>query len=137
MKLIPHWCRRRLRLFETEGGRNIGWYVERDGVRLAELSHSRWEDQNFYSYILKPLTGDSALNQQLLSNEFWYSPGGDCPPGVIFVNREFPELFTRPIYIPGLPFIEPGRLMIKGVDFDPLPRMPWDYLLHWWRSHRP
>lgn len=135
MKIIPYWYERRLRLIETDCGRESGWHVERDGVRLASLTDRRWEEMFWDSYRLEPLTDDAALNQRLLS-DFWESD--DNWTKVCFSNREFPEIEIQTGYaFPSIkPFQEPGRLMIRGLYYCPLPRMPWDYIFLWWRRRK-
>ena len=129
LKLLPHWYERRLRLIETDCGRDSGWYVERDGVRLALLSDCRSEEMFWDSYQLEPLTDDEALNRSLLS-DFW--EGAEWH-NVYFRNREFPELTVSGAFPSGMPFQKPGRLMIRGLYWCPLPRMPWDFLFLWLR----
>jgi hypothetical protein len=124
LTLLPRWYERRLRLFETNCGHERGWYVERDGDCLASLSDCRHEEIFWDSYRLEPLTDDAAFNRSLLS-DFWEGKGW---AGVYFRNREFPEIVVADAFPAGMPFQEPGRLMIRGLYCCPLPKMPWDYL---------
>jgi hypothetical protein len=127
LRILPLWYERRLRLIETNCGRESGWYAERNGERLAILTDCRWEEMFWDSYHLEPITNDPVLNQRLLL-EFWID---DEWEDVYFRNREFPEIVVTQAF-PG-PMREPGRLMIRGLYDCPLPRMPWDYLLLWLR----
>ncbi|MDP1822772.1 MAG: hypothetical protein Q8L48_06010 [Archangium sp.] len=52
---------------ETESGSLYG-YVQRDGIRLAELRDSRHEDMFWYSFRVMPLGPDNA---RVLEDAFW------------------------------------------------------------------
>jgi hypothetical protein len=47
---------RRLRIFETNYGREAGWYVEHAGRRVALLTAPRFEEMFWDSYRIEPLT---------------------------------------------------------------------------------
>jgi hypothetical protein len=132
VKIIPNWYERRLRLMETNCGRDSGWHVERNGIHLAVLTDCRWEDMFWFSYRIEPMTDDPDFNQRLLST-FWEDENWI---DVYYRNREFPELIVGHAFPSGIPFREPGRLRIRGHYFCPLPRMPWDYVLLWWRRRK-
>lgn len=112
----------------------MGWYVMRDGKRLAELTDCRWEEMFWDSYQVTPLTDDPRLNQSLLTDYWdWESPLAE---GTYFLCREFPE-YGVPIFFPsGDPTREPGRVILRGLYFIPFFAMPWDYLMLWWRRFR-
>jgi hypothetical protein len=123
---------RRIRIFETDYGRNCGWYVERRGQRVAVLTDPRWEDQFWYSYRLEVVTDDPDLAARILTKAFWVGPESEH---VAYRNREIgtiaPDAFPG-----GQPFLEPGRLMMRGLYF-PMGE-PWllDEIVLWWRRRR-
>ena len=51
---------RRLRIFETDYGRQVGWFMEHHGRRVAELTEPRCEDMFWDSYRIDLLTDDPA-----------------------------------------------------------------------------
>jgi hypothetical protein len=129
MKFLPDSYERHLRLIESNYGRDSGWYVERDGVRLAVMTDCRLEEMFWDSYLVEPTTDDPALNQRLLS-DFW--EGNDWV-GVEFVNREFPEVIAANAFPGARPIIEPGRILMRGLYCETLKRRPWDSVVFWWR----
>lgn len=46
----------RLSVFEANCGRNFGWFVEKQGRKLAALTDPHFEDQFWYSYFVAPIT---------------------------------------------------------------------------------
>lgn len=127
------WYQRRLRLIETNCGREAGWFVVRGDERIAELSDCRWEEMYWDSYLITPTTNDADLNAALLGT-FWESEDW---VSVHFANREFPNLIVADAYPAMTPFYEPCRLVLRGLHFCPFPRLPWDYIILWWRARRP
>ena len=67
--------RERLRLFEADYGREFGWFVERDGRRLAALVDPRFEEMFWYSYAVEPLATDAGERAAIFREEFWRQPG--------------------------------------------------------------
>ena len=128
MKSFTESYERRLRLIESNYGRDPGWHVERGGQRLAVLSDCRWEDMFWDSYFIEPVTEDPALNQHLLSG-FWE---GDEWSGIQYVNRAFPEVIVTDAFPGTRPFIEPNRLLIRGLYCKTLNCRPWEEALLWW-----
>jgi hypothetical protein len=129
---LPRWYEFRLRVFETNYGRHMGWYVMRECKRLAELTDCRWEEMFWDSYLVTPLTDDPRLNQSLLT-DYWNSPEAE---GTYFLCREFPE-YGISFYLPAAdPTREPGRVILRGLYAMPFFAMPWDYLILWWRRFR-
>jgi hypothetical protein len=57
----------RLRIFEADYGRSLGWFVEHNGRQLATLTDPRFEDMFWYSYKVTPLTEDDSI----FTKEFW------------------------------------------------------------------
>ncbi len=66
----PRRCRRRI--FETDYGRDAGWFVEDRGRRVAQLTDWRYEEMFWDSYRIEPLTDDPIEREELLnSDERW------------------------------------------------------------------
>jgi hypothetical protein len=81
----PKQRRIRLAVFESNYGRDAGWFVERAGRCVAILSEPRAEDMFGVSYRIEPTTTDPQERQQLLTSpEFWWQP-----ERLVFRNRQF------------------------------------------------
>jgi hypothetical protein len=128
----------RLRIIETNYGRECGWYVEIDDRKVARLADPQWEDMFWVTYRLEPLTGDPKERAMLYSAEFWHS----CKAA--FRNCEFNEVAPF-AFAGGSPvelatrLMETGRLSMRGLYLE-VPSYPWDCLLLWlrrWRNKRP
>jgi hypothetical protein len=127
---------RRLRIWETDYGRESGWFIERQGQRIAVLTEPRWEEMFWDSYRMQIVTDDLALRQQLLTKEFWLKAEME---GLVWRNREFDEVAE--CAFPALsPFPEPGRLMMRGLYLPLRQPWPWDWVLlrlrRWLRLRR-
>lgn len=83
---------RRLDIIESDYGRRCGWFIERDGERIAALVDMRWEDMFWDSYRLEVLTSDPGKQAILYSREFW----ADLT-GVAFRDRALGEVALRPL----------------------------------------
>jgi hypothetical protein len=80
---------RRLRIWETNYGRDAGWVIERDGRRIAVLSDSRWEDMFWDTYRMEIITDDPELRRMLQTGAFWKQAES---AELRWRNREFGEL---------------------------------------------
>lgn len=116
--------RDRLRIWESDYGRSDGWDVEIGGAHVAFLDEPRWEEMFWVSYRLTPTTADPALRARILSESFWTNEW----PTLAFrsratgwvVNKAFPSL---------QPFVEPGRLMMRGLYVAIGRPLPWDWVV--------
>jgi hypothetical protein len=107
--MAPDLRQRRIRLFQTNYGREAGWYVERDGRRLALLTDPRWEDMFWYSYAVEALTEDSVEKERIVSDETWWH---DLV--LVFRSREFD--IVAPTAFTGLTvFTESGRVTMRAL----------------------
>jgi hypothetical protein len=79
----------RLKVFEADYGREFGWYVEREGRRLAVLTDARLEDMFWYSYAIEPLAEQEAQRDAVFTESFW------AQPGLVFRNRATGEVARR------------------------------------------
>lgn len=101
---------RRLRIFETNYGRDAGWFVERDGLRLALLTDCRFEDMFWDSYKIEPLVEDPMERAALLeSPELWLS----CE--FTYRNQLFEDGVVESAFVAEQPFWEPGRVSMRGL----------------------
>jgi hypothetical protein len=118
---------RRLRILESNHGRDGGWYVEVDGRRLAALSDCRREEMFWDSYLLDPLTAEVGT---LWSEGFWDRCGR-----ITFRSREFGDVAPHALACLGAGAMlkESGRLVVRGL-YLVVPRRPWDGLLPWARK---
>jgi hypothetical protein len=108
--MSPDVRRLRLRILQTNYGREAGWYVERDGKQLAQLTNPRWEDMFWYSYALVPLTEDIVERERIVSDETWWHV-----PGLVFRSREF-ELIAPLAFVGMSVFTETGRVMMRRLN---------------------
>jgi hypothetical protein len=122
---------KRLRIIETDYGRESGWYVEVDGRKIARLVDPQWEEMFWDSYRLEPLTEDSEERAMLYSADFWHSGKAvylnvefDVVAPFAFAGGSSDELSTR--------LRETGRLSMGGL-YLLVPSYPWDWLLLWFR----
>lgn len=104
----PELREKRLRAYESNYGRDYGWYVEWDGKRLAKLVDPKWDDhgQFWHSYCLESLTEDEEEIKRLWSDDFW----GQCPT---IRSCEFDEVAVDAIAACN-PVMRDGRIMLRG-----------------------
>jgi hypothetical protein len=130
---------RRLRILESNYGRDGGWYVEVEGRRLAALTDPQYYDMFWDSYRLEPLTTDPAELEMLFSADFWDHCGG-----ITFRSRAFGEVAPNafPSLLAGAVLQQTGRLVVRGL-YLPVPCYCWDWLLlelrrlwHWLNDRR-
>jgi hypothetical protein len=123
-----HWYARRLRIWETDYGRDSGWVIERHGKAIAILTEPRWEDMFWDSYRMEIVAEDGGLRAQMLAKEFW---AGAESEGLVWRNREFGEIAEYAF--PSLsPFPEPGRLKMRALYLRN--GAPWDWIVLWFRG---
>lgn len=121
--------RRELRIWETNFGREAGWYVERNGERIAMLIAPKWEEMFWVSYLLVPLTEDIDLRQRLRMDSFWNHAEAE---GVVYRNREFGTI-ARFAFPAINPLRKGGRISMRMLYLPIGMGMPWDWLIVWWR----
>lgn len=120
---------RRLRILESNYGRNFGWYLEKEGKRIAVLTDCQWEEMFWDSYRLEPLTNKPEEPGMFYSDEFWdgYFSGGLC-----FRNREFDEVASDafPAIKAGTSLKKTGRILMRALYLQ-VKYYPWDPFLLW------
>ena len=118
----------RLRVIETNYGRDCGWYVEVEGRRVALLTDPQWEDMFWMTYRVEPLTDDIDERALLRTAEFWHSGK------IVYRNRRFgavaPHAFAGGDSATRL--AATGRLSMRDL-YLAVPHYPWDSLLLWFR----
>jgi hypothetical protein len=120
---------RRLRIFETNYGREAGWYVEHRGRRIALLSVPRFEEMFWDSYRIEPLTEDPEAAQLLTSPERWLN--GE----LVFRSCEFGAIAEN-AFAAGQPFCDEHRVLIRGLYLGIGRPSVWERLLLWYRGSR-
>ncbi|HZZ81042.1 MAG TPA: hypothetical protein VFE62_21250 [Gemmataceae bacterium] len=119
------WYGRRLRIWETNYGRDCGWIIERQGSPIAILTEPRWEKMFWDSYRMEIVADDQEYRARMLTTEFWANAEAE---GLVWRNRELGEVaeFAFPALAP---FPEPGRLMVRGLYLSVGEPWPWDWLV--------
>jgi hypothetical protein len=123
----PSQRRRRLALFETNYGRQAGWYVERAGQRVALLLGPRFEEMFWDSYRVEPLVDDPEERRRIRSDRQWWHQRG-----LVFRNREF-EAVADSAFAAGQVFTEGGRVLMRGLYFGIEPPTCWERVVMWVR----
>jgi hypothetical protein len=122
----------RLRIWETNYGRDTGWILEREGKPIATLSDCQFEDMFWDSYRIDPITDDRDIRQMILSEAFW--TGSDWI-GLTWRNRELEMLPVAPF--PAVsPMREPGRVVVRGLYISIAEPRWWDRVVLWVRRRR-
>lgn len=122
---------KRLRIWETNYGREGGWVVERQGQVIAGLTDHRSEEMFWDSYYLEVVTNDADLRQRLQTPDFWASAESE---GLVWRSREFGETADG-AYAALSPFPEPGRLAVRGLYLAIGAPRRWDRLVLRWRRY--
>jgi hypothetical protein len=100
-----------------------GWYVERDGRRLALLTDPSFVEMFWTSYRIVPLVEDAQERELILgSPPFWAST-------LTLRDRASGEI-ARHAFPAGAPFPEPGRVLMRGLYLVREPTV-WGKILEW------
>jgi hypothetical protein len=118
---------RRLRIFEADGGRGFGWFVEKDGRRLAALSDPRFEDMFWYSYDVEPLGETDAERAAVFTKELWHQPG------LVYRNRVTGEVAPHAFPGGGVPTKGAPRIWMRALYTSLTPTML-ERVLLWFRG---
>lgn len=119
----------RLRIFESNYGREGGWFVEREGQRIARLSQPKFEDMFWESYLLEPLSPNpEECDCMLHSPDFWLSE---------FTYRSIAFGIVAEYALPALnPVRVPGRILMRGLYLLLEEPSAWERMLLWWRKRK-
>ena len=118
---------RRLRILETNLGRNAGWLIEWRGQVVAALDDCQYEDMFWDSYQLEILATDISIRKQLLQPEFWVSPE---QVEIVWRNRVFGQVADG-AFSAGLN--QKGRLVMRKLYLTVCCEGPWDEFILWAR----
>ena len=118
---------RRLRVIETNYGRDAGWLVEWNGRCVAVLTEPRWADMFWYMYTVEWITNDPEECEALQPAEdcLWW--GGRLQ----FRNREIGEVVEH-AFAAGPP--RDGLVIMRGLYLTRWGPWPWEWLLLWLRG---
>jgi len=107
-------CILRLRMLESDFGRNAGWYVEIAGRRVAELTDPQFFDMFWVSYRVDLLTDDAEECSCILNDLNWWDQ-----KELTFRNREFDTIAKNAFAGGSQP--DPNRRIMRGlyIDMDP------------------
>lgn len=120
---------RRLRVFETNWGRDAGWSVEWQGRCVALLLDPRYADMFWDRYTVQWVTTDAAERKALESQEdcLWWGER------LVYRNLELGEVVTT-AFAAGPPL--DNEIVVRGLYVQQGEPWPWEALLLWWRRKR-
>lgn len=120
----------RARIRKSDYGRGGGWVVELDGEPVLLFNDCAFVEMFWDGYHVTRLTQDEFILARIRDLDFFFEPG------VVFRNREFPEM--PPISAPLVHLSEEGDFAtVRGLYFviDPPPPYPapslWQRLMKW------
>jgi len=120
---------RRWRIWETNCGRDAGWFVELRGEAIALLTDPLPIDMFWFSYELTPTTTDPGLKSALFTKIFWANAES---MGLTFRSREFGDVVNG---FPSLdPLLERRRIAMRGLYLSIGEPNPCDRALLWLRK---
>jgi hypothetical protein len=112
----------RLRVWESNYGRSLGWDLELDGRVVGLMDEPRPEDMFWVSYRVRCTVDDVALSRRLLSEEFWK---GDGYTELVFRSRATGLVAEQPFPATG-GFVEPHRVSMRALYIGIPEPAPWD-----------
>lgn len=111
---------RRDMLLRANYGRDAGWYVEREGRRVAELDCTRREEMFWDSYRIVPICEDINEQRQMLVDKLYW-----LNADVEFRSRAADEV-AECAFIASDVFTEDGRLLVRALYFPLLAPTWWE-----------
>jgi hypothetical protein len=120
---------KRLRIWETNYGRDCGWIIEQKGKPIAILSDAQFQEMFWDSYKIDVVTDDSELRDRLATREFWARAEAE---GLVYRNRGFGcvAAFAFPALTP---YTQDGRLLMRALYINIAAPRPWDEAMIWIR----
>lgn len=98
----------RLRTFESNFGRDLGWFLEKDGEIVAALVEPQLEEMFWHSYLVEGIEG-KPLPDFLFDPQFWHNTD------LVFRNRGTGEII-RGAFAGGTPPTQATpRVAIRGL----------------------
>lgn len=119
---------RRLHIFETNYGREAGWYMEHNDRCIAVLTDIHPRDMFLDSYRVEPMMQNVEERMKLMTSpEFWQEEE------ITFRNRRFGDIAPHAVAL-GHPDSNEGRVLMRGLYLHSgTPRL-WEKMLLWWRK---
>jgi len=114
-----------MRTFESNYGRDLGWFVVKEGVAVAALVEPLREDQFWHSYRVEALEG--SLPEYIFEPEFWHAAD------LVFRNRATGEVVRDAFAGDSTPTTERPRVTMRSLHSRLLPTA-FEYILLWWRK---
>ena len=116
----------RLRIVESDYGREFGWYVERDGRRLAALTEPAYADMFWVRYCVEPVSQSADTLDALFEDAYW------CSPKYVFRSRQFSDCVVE-----GMGPVDPGRCHATLRFLYIVPSFSrWERVRYFWRLRR-
>lgn len=119
----------RMRVLQTNFGRDSGWFVELDGRQIGLLTDQCFAEMFWDDCALTPLVEEPAERERLMSDAKWWHTAG-----LKFRNREF-DVYAEYAFAAGSVFTDPGRVMMRGLYINVEPPMT-DWEEYWIRRAR-
>jgi hypothetical protein len=102
--IIRRWIKW-MHFLRSRGGHDFGWYVEMNGVRIAELVNPDYTtDQFWIGFTVVPLTNEKITYDQLNDDLFWSSKN------LWLSNRRIEGVRLRFL----IRCISPHRVIVRG-----------------------
>jgi len=120
----------RIRLFESYYGHYYGWFVERNGQRIAMLTEPRYYEMFWLLFTVVPLTSDETLKTQLSNDEFW------ADRFLSYRNCKL-DIETQNFIVRWNPELPKGTVILRGYPIDNPEPTIWEKILLFFRRIRP
>lgn len=98
----------RLLVWESNYGRNCGWYVEVDNQKIAELVEPEFVEMFWDAYRIVPIDCPPANLVDFYSSEFW-----DAFGKLTFRSKEFGVVVSA--FPAATPLSPDGRVLMRGL----------------------
>ncbi len=117
----------RLRIWETNFGRDMGWLLEQHGETIALLTEPEWAEMFWVSYHITPLTQDPELLLQMQTKAFWNEMDG-----FVWRSRGFGVVVPHTFPSGSGPLDD--RIAMYSLYIHIESPRPWDQVVLWWRK---
>lgn len=116
-----------LDVVETGGG----WFIERDGRKVALLTDPQFVDMFWYAWQIEPLAEGQVEPAELLSPEFW---DFTHLPRTVFRSREYNVVAEA--FWAGEDPVRNGRLVMRALYQPVREPWPWERVILWIRQRQ-
>lgn len=121
---------RRLEIWQSDFGRDEGWYVELEGVRVAELVDCQGQQMFWDAYRIVPLENELGIRDQLFQRAFW-----DNSQLLTFRNRKFGDI-AESAWPAAKVFDEEGRVVMRSLYLSISAPTWFDGWVLWWLKRK-